>query len=583
MEDFDYTYTYEDDELIHFQIESNQEEVMDTKSILNASINLEHDIYPAVKNDLNMLQKKKFEEKIIIESIDVDTLHITILENKNYEQIARFDLQFNKKYPFEAPKMKFLGPKYDFMTNVILSYNFKTILHENWSIKESIHSIINEMLMLILDKKKRGYELFWTTEEMDIINLLKEINFFKDYSFFEEYNERTNHYGKGVGYSKDSKTTTYSENIEHTEKQKIELFLKCFNHFCKDEFKNIITHLELCNKFCTFIKKNSYLYVSKLKDNLYKYKSIFNDPQYDTILSNKINLTTQFSYLENENNSILEDDVEDFLKTHYFYDKKNKLEPTIIQKLFKRILIDIFDLKTYINEMELHQDTLSMIRFVWSPDSPQYLKFIIVSENEPYLGGMFEFHAFFPEDYPLNPPKVQLITTGNNTIRFNPNLYADGKVCLSLLGTWSGEQWSPAVNNLVHIIQAISVMILTDQPVQNEPAYSTDKYFDHPDLKITNDLLLVRKYKYQIKYFTLKLAIIDQLKDKTSVFHKFYEKYFFEKKEQIMKSFEYYLSESKTDNFISVKNAKSFQSNSESLFKDYPGELESLLQKLKML
>ena len=34
-----------------------------------------------------------------------------------------------------------------------------------------------------------------------------------------------------------------------------------------------------------------------------------------------------------------------------------------------------------------------------------------------------------------------------NISRFNPNLYADGKVCLSLLGTWHGgdatEKWDP--------------------------------------------------------------------------------------------------------------------------------------------
>ena len=28
------------------------------------------------------------------------------------------------------------------------------------------------------------------------------------------------------------------------------------------------------------------------------------------------------------------------------------------------------------------------------------------------------------------------MTTGAGTIRFNPNLYSNGTVCLSLLGTW---------------------------------------------------------------------------------------------------------------------------------------------------
>jgi baculoviral IAP repeat-containing protein 6 len=36
--------------------------------------------------------------------------------------------------------------------------------------------------------------------------------------------------------------------------------------------------------------------------------------------------------------------------------------------------------------------------------------------------------VFFPEAYPSVPPLVQLVTTGGGTVRFNPNLYSDGKV-----------------------------------------------------------------------------------------------------------------------------------------------------------
>jgi hypothetical protein len=36
-------------------------------------------------------------------------------------------------------------------------------------------------------------------------------------------------------------------------------------------------------------------------------------------------------------------------------------------------------------------------------------------------------------------PFCYSLTTGGGRCRFNPNLYAGGKVCLSILGTWSGE------------------------------------------------------------------------------------------------------------------------------------------------
>lgn len=35
---------------------------------------------------------------------------------------------------------------------------------------------------------------------------------------------------------------------------------------------------------------------------------------------------------------------------------------------------------------------------------------------------------------------MKLSTTGHGKVRFNPNLYNCGKVCLSLLGTW-GDNW----------------------------------------------------------------------------------------------------------------------------------------------
>lgn len=50
-------------------------------------------------------------------------------------------------------------------------------------------------------------------------------------------------------------------------------------------------------------------------------------------------------------------------------------------------------------------------------------------DDTPYASGCFVFDLFLPSEYPLVPPKVLLTTTGGGTIRFNPNLYADGKVC----------------------------------------------------------------------------------------------------------------------------------------------------------
>ena len=78
----------------------------------------------------------------------------------------------------------------------------------------------------------------------------------------------------------------------------------------------------------------------------------------------------------------------------------------------------------------------------------------------PYEGGFFHFLLWCPPDYPMSAPKCMIMTTGGGTVRFNPNLYANGKVCLSILGTWSGPGWSPA--------QSLGTVLLSIQSLMNE-------------------------------------------------------------------------------------------------------------------
>ncbi|KAH9375391.1 hypothetical protein HPB48_017181 [Haemaphysalis longicornis] len=59
---------------------------------------------------------------------------------------------------------------------------------------------------------------------------------------------------------------------------------------------------------------------------------------------------------------------------------------------------------------------------------------IVGPRSTPYEGGLFHFLLKCPPDYPIRPPRVRLMTTDGGAVRFGPNLYADGKVCLSILG-----------------------------------------------------------------------------------------------------------------------------------------------------
>lgn len=77
-------------------------------------------------------------------------------------------------------------------------------------------------------------------------------------------------------------------------------------------------------------------------------------------------------------------------------------------------------------------------------------------EKTPYAGGLFLFDVKLPHTYPLQPPLCHYYSFCDD--RLNPNLYEDGKVCLSLLGTWSGhgvELWSPKDSNLLQLLVSI--------------------------------------------------------------------------------------------------------------------------------
>ena len=83
---------------------------------------------------------------------------------------------------------------------------------------------------------------------------------------------------------------------------------------------------------------------------------------------------------------------------------------------------------------------------------------ILPGQDTPYANGAFVFDAYLPPDYPNSHPKVQFLTTGGGRVRFNPNLYECGKVCLSLLGTWAGPSWQPGVSTFLQVLVSLQAM-----------------------------------------------------------------------------------------------------------------------------
>jgi len=111
-------------------------------------------------------------------------------------------------------------------------------------------------------------------------------------------------------------------------------------------------------------------------------------------------------------------------------------------------------------------------------DNVNASKFIISGGDEtPLALGLFLYDMFLPAEYPQVPPLVNLQTTGSGTVRFNPNLYSDGKVCLSLLGTWHGEgRWEANKSSLYQVFLSIQGLIMgVNEPFFNEPGYEKEE------------------------------------------------------------------------------------------------------------
>ena len=131
-------------------------------------------------------------------------------------------------------------------------------------------------------------------------------------------------------------------------------------------------------------------------------------------------------------------------------------------------------------------------------------------EGSPYYGGAFCFEVTFPPNYPFMPPSFNYLTNDGRT-RFNPNLYKNGKVCLSLLNTWPGEPWS-GVQSLSSILQSIQTAVLNPDALRNEPAY--DKLHVHADIPV---------YDRIVQHATVETAILGYLKNPPEYLKPFYE------------------------------------------------------------
>ena len=149
---------------------------------------------------------------------------------------------------------------------------------------------------------------------------------------------------------------------------------------------------------------------------------------------------------------------------------------------------------------------------------------IIGPPDTPYYGGFYFFEFLFPFNYPYSPPKLTYLTN-NGYMRFNPNLYTNGKVCISILNTWHGDQWSSC--QTISSILLTLCTILNKKPLLNEPGIQSS----HPDIPNYNRMIL---------YSNLSVSICDMINK--SRLHAQFEQFYPIMKEHFLKNYDNYIN-----------------------------------------
>ena len=151
----------------------------------------------------------------------------------------------------------------------------------------------------------------------------------------------------------------------------------------------------------------------------------------------------------------------------------------------KRLLKDV---------KELIKHPLDSHGIYYKHDESNILKgyvYICGPKDTMYFGGNYFFEFTFPYDYPHKPPKVEFKTNDGIT-RFHPNMYRSGKLCLSILNTWRGDQWTGCQSIRTILLTIVSIM--DNMPLLHEPGFIQT----HPDVTKYNKIIYFKNFDFSV-------------------------------------------------------------------------------------
>lgn len=195
---------------------------------------------------------------------------------------------------------------------------------------------------------------------------------------------------------------------------------------------------------------------------------------------------------------------DDIISSNYHVEWKKKFENDKSKNSIwnlRRISTEIASLSAN-DQLPIHNDASIFLRI--DENNPMIMRALITGPpNTPYEAGCYIFDFYLPPNYPKGLPSGWFINHGGK--RLNPNLYADGKVCLSLLGTW-GNDWKEHTSTLYQLLISIQAQILIETPYFNEPGYES-QYGTESGNKSNKD------YNENIRIYMLSSTVADLIEN----------------------------------------------------------------------
>jgi len=574
------------------------ENIINEIKLININSNYKHYIYIKDNNPYELYFRICYDEN----SKKINSLLNTLQKEFGYNYIEiklSLDPYF---YPFKPPAIEYKRPLITRrLINSIVNNKFWST--EFWNYTISLESILLELakeleslLLTNIDvvNKINSNDSILSELDMNIMGINKvssnitiDSNVVFELPFpkisYNTTKQSSSYWSSGTGYGHDQKSEWDIMNYLQSQSDKTEdihQHVKNIIDILKKQNDNLISSDKIV--LYNIIKSNyEGVVLLDLTKNIQFYQSLLvlleilklDKEQYVEFKQNTINIFNQIKeilHIPHENESFV--DLNDLTKQYEFLDEYILEENTSIQlnedsylslvkkeqnglfelnqnHLFfknispctnkKNIIRIVSEISSLKSNLPINYDSSIVLR---TCENIQCISFLIIGPKDtPYHNGIFEFHAYFPPDYPNVVPKVLIETTNGGQFRFNPNLYANGKVCLSLLGTWSGqkgESWNPGISTFLQVLISIQSLIMIEKPYFNEPGY--ERSMNTPSgIKHSND------YNDNIRFGTVAYSMIQQIKNPKPWYKDFIHEHFKLKKDEILSTIEEWKNERK--------------------------------------